>query len=81
MQLSIGTNISMLSSPVSAQSAFCILKKQIKTKLKCLRFLVLDQFKCSEKVSWKALPNQWGHLELNATISSGFWYGMGCQLS
>jgi hypothetical protein len=76
MELSINTSISMLSSPVSAQSTFCSLKKQIKPELECLRFLVLDQFKCSEKVSWKALPNQWGSLECNATFSSGFCYGM-----
>jgi hypothetical protein len=57
MQSSIDTSILMLSSPVSAQSAFCTLKKQIKTELECLRFLVLDQFNYSEKASWEALLN------------------------
>jgi hypothetical protein len=68
------TSILMLSSPDSAQSAFCTLKKQIKTKLECLRFLVLDWFNCSEKATWKALPNWWGSQELHTTFSSGFWY-------
>ncbi len=64
----------MLSLPVSAQSAFCALKKQIKTESECLRFLVLDQFKWSKKVSWKALPNLWGCLEFNSAFSSGVCY-------
>ncbi len=74
MKLSIYTSTLKLPWPVSAQSAFCTLTIQLKTKLECLRLLVLDWFDCSEKASWKALTNWWGHLEFNATFSSGFWY-------
>jgi hypothetical protein len=50
MQSSIDTSILMLP-PVSVQSTFCPLKEQLKYKSECLRFLVLERFKCSKKAS------------------------------
>jgi hypothetical protein len=41
-----------------------------------LRFLGLDQLKCSEKASWKEFRNRWDRPEFHATFSYGFCYGM-----